>query len=178
MINAIDLLIKRFLNGSYSDGPRIRWRRNGKRLTKDQLVPLVQLGYVTSGAMQATLTKAPVTHEWTPGEIFVFGSNLRGIHGAGAAKFAVDKCQAQMGVGEGLTGESYALPTCAFPGIPMDLPDVAAASARFVAFAKTHPEYHFFLTRVGCGIAGFTDAQIKPMFADAPDNVSQPPEWQ
>lgn len=116
-------------------------------------------------------------HEWQPDEIFVFGSNLLGIQGAGAALFAKDHCGAEMGVGEGLTGQSYALPTCSSPGVPLPLELVGACVRHFIDFAVLHPDRSFFLTRVGCGYAGFSDAEIAPFFLDAPSNIRKPPEW-
>jgi hypothetical protein len=120
-----------------------------------------------------------MSHEWneSAGEIFVFGSNLLGIHGAGAARFARDRCNAKLGMGEGLTGMAYALPTCSAPGMPLPLETIAAHAQAFVQYAKDYPMLGFFLTRVGCGIAGFTDAEIAPLFAGCPSNVRMPPEW-
>jgi hypothetical protein len=104
--------------------------------------------------------------------IFVFGSNLMGYHGGGAAKFARDVYGAQMGVAEGLTGECYALPTCTSPGNPMPAADVQKACERFEKFAKDHPEMDFLLTAVGCGIAGFKTHEIAAMFTTSlPENV-------
>lgn len=103
--------------------------------------------------------------------ILVFGSNLMGYHGGGAAKYARDVLQAEMGVGEGLTGESYALPTCKAPGDPMPRADVARACTRFAQFAADHPELDFLLTAVGCGIAGFDTTEIGSFFPYLTDNV-------
>jgi hypothetical protein len=103
--------------------------------------------------------------------IFVFGSNLMGYHGGGAAKFAADHCGAAMGVGEGLTGESYALPTCKAPGVPLDKSRVIEAINTFRAFALARPEMDFLLTAVGCGIAGFDVEDIAELCEHMPDNV-------
>ena len=90
-------------------------------------------------------------------EIFVFGSNLQGMHGGGAARIAVTKFGAIMGQGVGLQGQSY----------------------EFIGFAKLHPEYKFLVTRVGCGIAGFTDGEIAPLFSEAINvaNIYLPQEF-
>lgn len=112
-----------------------------------------------------------------PGFIFVFGSNLAGRHGAGAALFAQKFYKAQPGVGEGLTGSSYALPTKDKAIMTRPLPEVKASIATFVAFAEQHPELLFKVTRVGCGLAGFTDEQIAPCFLGAPPNCAFDPEW-
>lgn len=117
-------------------------------------------------------------HKWSPDEVFVFGSNLLGIHGAGAAKFAREHCGAVEGVYEGRTGQSYALPTCTRPGLGMYIGDVAAAVQNFLVYAAHNPTTKFFLTRVGCGFAGYTDDEIAPLFRMAPANVRMPPGWE
>lgn len=112
-----------------------------------------------------------------PRVILVFGSNLAGIHGAGAARDARVFWGAQSGVGEGRTGEAYALPTCDVPGCRRTLLDIAASVTRFCSYAAQHPELTFYVTRVGCGIAGYDDSDIAPMFAGAPSNVQLPKGW-
>ena len=109
-----------------------------------------------------------------PNEIFVFGSNLQGMHGGGAARAAVEKFGAVMGQGVGLQGQSYAIPTMQ-GGVNTILPYVED----FIAFAKQHPELTFLVTRIGCGIAGFTDAEIAPLFAGAVDveNIHLPQDF-
>ena len=102
-----------------------------------------------------------ITH-LEPNEIFVFGSNLQGYHGAGAARMALDKFGAVWGQGAGLHGQSYAIPTME-GGVETIKPYVD----EFIDFVKQHPEYQFLLTRVGCGIAGFTDEEIAPLFGEA-----------
>lgn len=104
-------------------------------------------------------------------EIFVFGSNLHGFHSGGAAKTALDKFDAVWGQGTGLQGNSYAIPTMQ-GGIETIKPYVD----EFIDFAEKHPELHFLVTRVGCGIAGFSDADIAPLFAEALNkrNISIP----
>lgn len=112
-----------------------------------------------------------------PGQIFVFGSNLSGIHGGGAARAAYDKYGAKWGVGEGFTGQSYAIPTVkAHVAGPLTLPEIKAAIARFIQYAQTD-EGTFFVTRIGCGLAGNKDWDIAPMFADAPANCILPDTW-
>ena len=117
-------------------------------------------------------------HIWQPDEIFVFGSNLDGVHGAGAALFARKNCGAVLGVGEGLTGQSYALPTCKHAGVPLSLEDVGGAIDRFLMFADYHPELKFFMTACGTGIAGFSHEQIAGEFCMIPNNCRMPPEWE
>lgn len=97
-----------------------------------------------------------------PNEVFVFGSNLAGHHGGGAARVALQKFGAIMGQGVGLQGQSYAIPTMQ-GGVETIKPYVD----EFISFAKTHPELKFYVTRIGCGIAGFKDEEIAPLFHDA-----------
>ncbi len=97
-----------------------------------------------------------------PDEIFVFGSNLHGYHGGGAARVARMKFGAVMGQGEGLQGQSYAIPTMQ-GGVDTIQPYVD----QFINFAKAHKELFFYVTRIGCGIAGFKDSDIAPLFKDA-----------
>jgi hypothetical protein len=112
--------------------------------------------------------------ELQPGEIFVFGSNLSGMHGGGAAYIAYRKFGAIMGQGVGLQGQSYAIPTMQ-GGVETIRPYVD----EFIAFAKEHPELTFLVTRIGCGIAGFDDDEISPLFEQAHniDNIILPEGW-
>ena len=109
-----------------------------------------------------------------PNEIFVFGSNLAGFHGGGAAHIAYRDFGAEWGVGVGPTGQCYAIPTMQ-GGVDTIKPYVD----EFIEYAKQHPELTFLVTRVGCGIAGFTEKQIAPLFAAARDlqNVALPQGW-
>lgn len=111
-------------------------------------------------------------------QVFVFGSNLSGIHGGGAARAAHREYGAVWGVAEGLTGHSYAIPTVQ-EGIagPLTLEEIDQAARRFLDFATAHPEIQFFVTRIGCGLAGHKDADVAPMFASAPNNCSLPDTW-
>ena len=95
-------------------------------------------------------------------EIFVFGSNLAGRHGGGAARAANIKFGAEWGVGVGLTGRSYAIPTMQ-GGVETIKPYVD----EFIRFAQANPELKFLVTRIGCGIAGFKDEEIAPLFDKA-----------
>ena len=95
-------------------------------------------------------------------EIFVFGSNLAGSHGGGAARQAYDRFGAIWGQGVGLQGQSYAIPTMQ-GGVETIKPYVD----EFIRFAKQHPEQKFLVTKIGCGIAGFKVEEIAPMFQAA-----------
>ena len=103
-------------------------------------------------------------------EIFVFGSNIHGSHGGGAARYAMQRFGAVWGQGEGLQGRSYAIPTME------GLQSMTEAVGRFIHFATSHPELHFLVTRIGCGIAGYRDRDVAPLFRQCIDlqNVSLP----
>ena len=106
--------------------------------------------------------------ELQPSEIFVFGSNAHGLHHGGAARFAFENFGAVWGEGHGLHGQTYAIDTMSgFDELRDNVRD-------FVAFAAVHPELRFLVTEVGCGIAGYTPAQVAPLFAGSPDNVVLP----
>ena len=113
--------------------------------------------------MKTRFTPEYIT-ELQPNEIFVFGSNLSGFHGGGAARAALHKFGAVWGQGVGLQGQSYAIPTMQ-GGIETIKPYIE----EFVAFAQKHPELTFYVTRIGCGIAGFSDNEIAPLFREAID---------
>ena len=124
--------------------------------------------------MQQKRTTPEFISELQPDEIFVFGSNLGGMHGGGAAYAAYRKFGAIMGQGVGLQGQSYAIPTMQ-GGVETIRPYVD----EFIEFAKSHPELTFLVTRIGCGIAGFTDDEISPLFAKAHNvgNIVLPAGW-
>ena len=109
--------------------------------------------------------------------IFVFGSNLSGYHGAGAAKIAYEQHGAVWGVGEGLTGNSYALPTKDLRLVEMPLRDIREHIQTFVEFAWTHDDLEFQVTRVACGLAGFKDKEIAPLFINSPKNCFFDDKW-
>ena len=110
--------------------------------------------------------------------IFCFGSNLRGRHGAGAARDAVQRFGAIEGQGEGVQGNSYAIPTKDGNIQTLPLDQIERHVARFIDFARAHPEKCFQVTRIGCGLAGYKDADIAPFFKEAPDNVLLPGIWE
>ena len=107
-------------------------------------------------------------------EIFVFGSNLAGAHAGGAARVAHVRFGAVWGQGVGLQGQSYAIPTMQ-GGVETIKPYVD----EFVSFAAEHKEYKFLVTRIGCGIAGFTPDEVAPLFIGAMDleNVILPRDF-
>lgn len=112
--------------------------------------------------------------ELSSSEVFVFGSNLQGYHGGGAARTAMDKFGAEWGVGVGPTGRCYAIPTMQ-GGVETIKPYVD----EFLQYAKEHPDTRFLVTRIGCGIAGFDDMDIAPLFEEAVSipNIALPKTW-
>lgn len=114
-----------------------------------------------SNPLSKRYTPENISH-LAPDEVFVFGSNLAGMHGGGAARTALLHFGAIMGKGTGLQGQSYAIPT--MQGPPETIKPYVDD---FIRYAEEHPSLTFFVTRIGCGIAGFDDAEIAPLFADA-----------
>lgn len=115
--------------------------------------------------------------ELKPNEIFVFGSNLNGYHSAGAARVAHIQFGAEWEIGEGLSGQTYAFPTLERDMQKRGLRALCNSRDRLFATARALPGKTFLLTKVGCGIAGYTEDEIKPLFADMPDNVIKPKGW-
>ncbi len=101
-----------------------------------------------------------------PKQIFVFGSNTLGYHTGGASGTARKKFGAVWGQAEGLQGQSYAIPVDYGRNVRKDV-DVQAAVNRFIAFAKENTDLFFFVTRVGCGIAGYHDDEMALFFKEA-----------
>ena len=143
------------ISESFEDSMPITYENRYKEMKKKRVTP----EFITSLA---------------PNEIFVFGSNLRGMHGGGAAYVAVRKFGAVMGQGVGLQGQSYAIPTMQ-GGVETIRPYVDD----FIDFARKNTNLTFLVTRIGCGIAGFRDEEIAPLFAAAHDldNVVLPEGW-
>lgn len=109
--------------------------------------------------------------------IFVFGSNLSGIHGKGAALCAMRSHGAKLGVGIGRTGNSYAIPTKDERITTLPLSRIAKYVTEFLDYARAHPELEFEVTKIGCGLAGYCEHDIKPMFVGAPINCNLPDGW-
>lgn len=107
-------------------------------------------------------------------DVFVFGSNLAGRHGKGAALWALQNRGAVRGVGVGRQGMCYAIPTKDDNVRTLGLERIHAYVRQFLAYARAHPHETYELTPIGCGLAGYTPQDIAPMFADAPLNVSMP----
>ena len=120
--------------------------------------------------MSRAYTPENISH-LEPDDIFVFGSNLEGMHIGGAARVAYDKFGAKWGQGVGIQGQSYAIPTMQ-GGVETIKPFVDD----FIELAREWDQNTFYVTRIGCGIAGFTDEEIAPLFDEAYDlyNVRLP----
>lgn len=123
--------------------------------------------------MSGRITPERVT-ELSMCEVFVFGSNLRGQHYGGAARMAHRCFGAEWGVGVGPTGKCYAIPT-----MHGGVNDIKPYVDDFVEYVKCHPDNRFLVTRIGCGIAGFKDEEIAPLFKELRNtpNVCLPAEW-
>ena len=109
--------------------------------------------------------------------VFVFGSNLAGRHGKGAALHARKHHGAIYGQGVGRQGESYAIPTKDEKLRTLPLDTIAVHVHEFLAHARSNPHETFFVTAIGTGLAGFTHEEIAPMFAGHPRNCTLPDEW-
>ena len=119
-----------------------------------------------------TTTAAPdLITTLRPGQIIVIGSNIHGEHRAGAAKFAHENFGLRWGVGEGLSGQTYALPTMEGPAA------LRAAVMRFLGYAELSHDLTFLLTKVGCGIAGYREEDVAALFGITPVNVLRPAGW-
>lgn len=113
-------------------------------------------------------------------EIFVFGSNKLGLHGGGAARLAHDKFGAEWGVGEGLTGQCYAFPTLSAPagsGAKLSHDELVDSVVKFHETALDNPDKVFYLTKVGCGLAGYDEKYMSGLFLYSPGNVIKPEGW-
>lgn len=111
-------------------------------------------------------------------QIFVFGSNEAGIHGAGAAKTALEKFGARMYQGVGHFGQSFAIPTKNKKLRTLPLSEIKKYVDIFLMYVELHPEYEFLLTRIGCGLAGYSDNDIAPLFkSKILSNIIYPKEW-
>jgi hypothetical protein len=109
--------------------------------------------------------------------IFVFGSNLAGVHGAGSAKRAFLNHGAVWGRGVGLNGDSYAIPTKDEQLRTLPLHRIGRYVGLFLELARARPNWTFCVVAIGCGLAGYKPYQIAPMFKGAPGNVCLPLEF-
>lgn len=111
-----------------------------------------------------------------PNQIFVFGSNEAGVHGAGAAKQAHKKFGAIWGVGFGMTGQTYAIPTKDLQIRTLSLDKIEYYINLFITEAMEYPEFDFLVTKIGCGLAGYSEQEIANLFTGKfiPENIKLP----
>lgn len=112
-----------------------------------------------------------------PNQIFVFGSNTRGAHGAGAALQAAKSFGAEYGVGEGLTGKAYAFPTLDDGLHKRSFSELEKSRNELYRCCLAHPEKQFLLTKVGTGLAGLSETFMRSMFDNPPANLILPEDW-
>lgn len=117
-----------------------------------------------------------IIKELEENEVFVFGSNLAGRHGKGAAKDAL-KWGAQYGKGTGRQGRTYAIPTKDENLKVLPLEIIHSYVHKFLIYAALRPSTNFLVTRIGCGLAGYKDEEIQPFFKKVPNNVILPELW-
>lgn len=156
------------------------WNANPRRLYALNLPNMMEkmLGDRRYGhliRLEILILCAEYTHM---GRVFVFGSNNLGIHSAGAAQHAYKNFGAVWGVGEGMTGCSYAIPTKVTPRIKMGFDQVAENINKFISFASQNPQMAFEITKVDCGYAGHQERDILRLFKDAPRNCYLPSDWE
>ncbi len=125
-------------------------------------------------AERPNFTPDPVS-SLKPDEVFVFGSDLKGLHRGGAANFAHNHFGAKLGLGRGPSGQSYAIPTARIP-----LDEIRVYVDEFLQYARSHKDQFFYVSRIGCGNAGYTIDQIAPLFAKAAElgNLCLPVEFE
>jgi hypothetical protein len=141
------------------------------------LIDAAELAYNSRGSTDLRSRLAAVLRVAIPDRVFVFGSNLSGVHGAGAAHFAMQHRGATWGLGVGPSGNSYAIPTKDEKIDTLPLSVIQVYVRGFLAYARANPEINFEVTPIGTGLAGYTHGDIAPMFRDAPLNCDLPVEW-
>lgn len=112
-----------------------------------------------------------------PDEIFVFGSNMAGNHAGGAALYAKEHFEAVEGMGEGITGQCYALPTLGKKLDQRNDEQLTMSIRKLWKFARENPDKVFLLTKVGCGIAGYEEEYMALKFRKCPHNIIKPRGW-
>jgi hypothetical protein len=113
----------------------------------------------------------------TPDNVFVFGSNESGIHGAGAARSALESHGAKFGQGFGLQGSAFGIPTKDWQIGPLHMVHIEHYVNRFMEFARMNPDSTFNVTAIGCGLAGYRHSDIAPLFKHAPKNCTFDLAW-
>lgn len=141
--------------------------------TKSTRLPNVKSWIAAGNAVPCKFSPAEIT-ELEPHQVFVFGSNLSGRHGKGAARTALVKFGAEYGIGVGPTGQCYALPTKDESLQTMPLSKIGECVANFLDYAARNPDKEFLVTEVGCGLAGLRPHVVAPMFKERTSNVALP----
>lgn len=113
----------------------------------------------------------------SPAAVWVFGSNLEGRHGKGAARVAADRYAATRFQSVGRMGRCYAIPTKSTPHATLTLPVIRTYIEEFKRYAAAHPSETYFVTRIGCGEAGYRDEQVAPLFLGSPANCDFAEDW-
>lgn len=129
------------------------------------------------GDILAAIAEGQWDHKIPEKPYFVYGSNLLGINGAGAAKIATSMHLARNGIGQGFNGHAYAIATKESPNRRLRIDQVHEHVQQFIYDAKNNPEKRFYLTKIGRGLEGFDEQEILPLFKDIPDNVLAPGLW-
>lgn len=123
------------------------------------------IAFYDEGDLASLAVNASKAPNWL---VYVFGSNRKGIHGAGSAKFARDNFGARIGQGVGFQGRSYGIPTKDRPELKgLRLKDIAKEVSEFCDFTHLHPEFNYIVTAIGTGFAGHKHVDIAPMFTNA-----------
>jgi sRNA-binding carbon storage regulator CsrA len=135
----------------------------------------IRLGFSTPGHIQVDREEIHIKKQ--KGQVFVFGSNEAGIHGAGAALHAARHSGAVANEGIGRHGNSYAIPTKDRQILTLPLDKIEAYVDDFIDYARDHHREEFFVTKIGCGLAGYQEEDIAPFFHDAPGNCALPRGW-
>lgn len=145
-----------------------------KKVINDFCIKYGYKGFIDTTSQGPQRIAPSHINELRANEVFVFGSNLAGRHGGGAARIAVEKFGAIWGQGVGKQGQCYAIPTMQ-GGVETIKPYVD----EFVEYAQKHTDEKFLVTRIGCGIAGFSDEEIAPLFSEATkiSNIYLPSGW-
>jgi hypothetical protein len=139
---------------------------------------MAQLTMVMTWWLRSNMPQAAAITTLEPNEIFVFGSNTAGRHGAGAARQAREVWGAVLGVGEGVTGQCYAFPTLDDQLNQRPIEAIEKSVQLLYSTCEQNADKTFLLTKVGCGLAGYSENTMKNLFTNTPANLILPLDWQ